>query len=193
MTLLIYFLLYLLLAFVWRTLLVYRKTGINPLTLSSADDAYGYVGRAFKVVIAASGLIVLLNAHPDLAGWLAPIPDLRVPGLEILGWCLLLASLVWVLIAQAQMGLSWRIGIDSENPTELVQKGLFSVSRNPIFLSMRVTLLGVCLVAPSAATLAVLIAGEILIQVQVRLEETHLADLHGEQYKTYQASVRRWL
>ena len=193
MELIIYFTLYLALAFVWRTLLIYRRSGINPLTLTSADDAYGYVGRAFKVVITLCALVVLLNGHPDSASWLAPIRNLEIRWFRFLGWCLLIASFIWVLVAQAQMGLSWRIGIDSSNRTELVQKGLFSVSRNPIFLSMRVTLLGFLLVAPSAATLAVLIAGEILVQVQVRLEETHLAQLHGDHYNAYRKSVRRWL
>jgi protein-S-isoprenylcysteine O-methyltransferase Ste14 len=58
------------------------------------------------------------------------------------------------------MGASWRIGIDSANATELVSKGLFSVSRNPIFLAIRLALLGFFLVAPNAATLAILAAAE---------------------------------
>jgi protein-S-isoprenylcysteine O-methyltransferase Ste14 len=31
------------------------------------------------------------------------------------------------------MDNSWRIGIDEENKTGLVTKGIFSISRNPIF------------------------------------------------------------
>jgi protein-S-isoprenylcysteine O-methyltransferase Ste14 len=91
------------------------------------------------------------------------------------------------------MGLSWRIGIDTAHATELVQHGLFGVSRNPIFLAMRLSLLGLLLVYPAAATLALLVAGEILIQVQVRLEEQHLLGLHGDAYRAYCARVRRWL
>jgi protein-S-isoprenylcysteine O-methyltransferase Ste14 len=74
-----------------------------------------------------------------------------------------------------------------------VQGGLFAISRNPIFLAMRVTLLGLFLVLPSAATLSLLVAGEILMQVQVRLEEEHLASLHGAEYAAYCHRVRRWL
>jgi protein-S-isoprenylcysteine O-methyltransferase Ste14 len=74
-----------------------------------------------------------------------------------------------------------------------VQSGLFRLLRNPIFLSMRVALLGLFMVVPTAATLAVLVAGEILVQVQVRLEEAHLSGMHCEQYEAYQATGRRCL
>ncbi len=193
MALIIYFAAYFALAFVWRTVLVYRRTGINPLVLSAADDAHGYVGRAFTFVIVGCAAVVILNANPEFACWLSPISFLVKPALNTAGWSVLIASLLWLLIAQAQMGASWRIGIDSTNRTTLIQEGLFRISRNPIFLSMRVTLLGLFLVVPSAATLALAVAGELLIQVQVRLEEAHLAAVHGEQYKYYQVSVRRWL
>lgn len=52
---------------------------------------------------------------------------------------------------------------------------------------------GAVLVATSAATLVLLVAGELLVQVQVRLEEQHLAGLHGERYAAYCKRVRRWL
>lgn len=190
-----FFLLYFLLAFVWRSWLVYRREGINPLVLPAADDAYGYVGRCFKLVIGASfALVLLLAASPAAPGWLGEWPALaRMRWLEIAGWVLLLLSLVWLLIAQMQMGSSWRIGIDEVHRTELVSRGLFALSRNPIFLAMRVNLLGLFCVFPAAATLAILVAGEILMQVQVRLEEQHLQALHGAAYEEYRARVRRWL
>ena len=106
---------------------------------------------------------------------------------------MLIASLIWLLIAQAQMGASWRIGIDDKRRTELVQHGLFSLSRNPIFLALRLNLVGLFLIFPSAVTSALLATSEILIQVQVRFEEQHLANLHGQVYEAYRAKVRRWL
>lgn len=45
MKLLVFSLFYLGLSFVWRSVVVYRKTGINPLVLPQRDDAYGYVRR----------------------------------------------------------------------------------------------------------------------------------------------------
>jgi protein-S-isoprenylcysteine O-methyltransferase Ste14 len=194
LALLAYFLAYFLLAFVWRSWMVYRRTGMNPVVLPGRDDAYGYVGRAFKlVVLAVAGVVVTQAAAPAAMQGLGPMAGLQRAGVAAVGWGLLLASLLWMLVAQAQMGKSWRIGIDENHQTDLVRTGLFAVSRNPIFLAMRVNLLGLFLVLPNAATLGLLVGGELLMQVQVRLEEAHLAGLHGLAYEQYRSTVRRWL
>jgi protein-S-isoprenylcysteine O-methyltransferase Ste14 len=88
---------------------------------------------------------------------------------------------------------SWRIGIDEEVKTELVRRGVFRLSRNPIFLGMRIMLIGFFLALPNAVTLAMLLVGDALMQIQVRLEEEHLARMHGENYREYQRKTRRWL
>jgi protein-S-isoprenylcysteine O-methyltransferase Ste14 len=192
--LLIYCIVVFIFAFALRSLLVYHRSGVNPLVLPSTDDAYGYVALAFKVVIVGIGVVVIgLAIWPDSQNYFGRWTALSSPALAYVGWALLIASLIWLLIAQAQMGASWRIGIDDKRRTELVQHGLFSLSRNPIFLALRLHLVGLFLVFPSAVTSALLAAGEILIQVQVRLEEQHLANLHGAAYEAYRAKVRRWL
>lgn len=190
----VYFFAYFLLAFVWRSVLVYRRTGINPVVLPSSADAYGYVGRAFKFLMIAAALLVCTLAFAPISdAWFGPYEPLRHSMVATLGWGLLIVSLLWMLVAQAQMGASWRIGIDAARRTELVQRGLFTVSRNPIFLAMRINLFGLLLVFPSAVTLAIFVAGEVLMQVQVRLEEQHLRSLHGDLYQRYASKVRRWI
>jgi protein-S-isoprenylcysteine O-methyltransferase Ste14 len=194
MALLLYFIVYLLLAFVWRSLLVYKRSGQNPLVLPTRDDAYGYVGRAFKILIILVAAIVAINATaPNWMSLLGSLQLLQNSLFKQVGWALLAVSLLFLLVAQAQMGNSWRIGIDENNRTELVSKGLFSFSRNPIYLSMRINLIGLFLVLPNAVTLALVAVGEVLMQVQVRLEEAHLHSLHGAKYMEYRSSVRRWL
>ena len=112
---------------------------------------------------------------------------------RLTGIVLLLLSLVWTVIAQGQMGESWRIGIDQSHRTNLVQSGVFSLSRNPIFLGMMLTLFGLFLVIPNALTLLTLGLGVVLIQIQVRLEEEFLARTHGDEYILYRIRVRRWI
>jgi protein-S-isoprenylcysteine O-methyltransferase Ste14 len=194
MKLLVFALLYALLAFGWRSWRVYRQSGQRVWVLHSDDSAHGYVGRAFKVVMVALLMVVLWQAV-DPAGFAAMGTMAGSASAVMLGvgWLLLVASLLGAMVAQAHMGLSWRIGIDETQGTALVTTGLFAHSRNPVFLFMRLGLLGFWLVLPHAATLAVLIAGELLMQVQVRLEEHHLRTSHGDDYAGYVARVRRWL
>lgn len=91
------------------------------------------------------------------------------------------------------MGASWRIGIDTTNKAQLVETGVFGISRNPIFLGIMVTLAGLFLVIPNAITLLIFVLGVILINIQVRLEEEYLKTTHGDEYITYTQRVRRWL
>lgn len=192
--LLVYFVVYFLLGTVGRAVLVYRRTGINPLVAPVGDDAYAYVSRAFRFIgVGCAAVAAALAFLPTAPVWLGAYPPLQLHAIAWIGWALLIASLLWVVLAQAQMGASWRIGIDTQHRTELVQTGLFSLSRNPIYLALRVSLLGLFFVFPSAATLALFVATEILIQVLVRLEEQHMTQLHPDVFPAYCSRVRRWL
>jgi protein-S-isoprenylcysteine O-methyltransferase Ste14 len=192
--LLIYFLLFFGLAMILPTYRTWKSTGVNPYKLGSSDSAHDYIGNVFRVVLIACFLVVILFAFfPNVYQLLLPIPYVANNILIIVGEALLLIALVWVLIAQNHMQKSWRIGIDEDVKTELVQNGLFKISRNPIFLGMRLMLLGIFLIIPNAATLVILITGELLIQIQVRLEEEFLTRTHGESYLAYQKQVRRWI
>ena len=125
--------------------------------------------------------------------YLLPAHFLIQPSIQGIGVVLCIISLVWTVIAQWQMGKSWRIGIDQKHKTELKTSGLFAVSRNPIFLGMIITLAGCFLVLPNAVTLLVAAAGYLLIQIQIRLEEEFLSHSHGLEYKQYMQTVRRIL
>ena len=124
---------------------------------------------------------------------LAPIEWLNHPALIWIGVGLLIIALLWILLAQSNMGRSWRIGVDQDVKTDLVQNGLFAISRNPIFLGMRIMLIGFFLVLPNAVTFAIWLLGDSLMQIQVRLEEAHLRQIHGDAYNAYARRVRRWL
>jgi protein-S-isoprenylcysteine O-methyltransferase Ste14 len=95
--------------------------------------------------------------------------------------------------AQETMGRSWRIGVDTSVRTDLVIHGVFAISRNPVFLGMRIVLLGLFLILPNALSLLILVLADTLMQVQVRLEEQHLLALHGDAYREYGRRTRRWI
>jgi protein-S-isoprenylcysteine O-methyltransferase Ste14 len=108
------------------------------------------------------------------------------------GLFLLIFALIWTIIAQGHMQNSWRIGIDTVTKTDLITSGLFAFSRNPIFLGMLLSLLGLFLSTPNIYTLVFLIVGYILIQVQIRLEEEFLRSQRGQAYDVYVSEVGRF-
>ena len=124
---------------------------------------------------------------PD-ALWVHPVP---VPVFAT-GAGLYFVGLAIVIEAQRTMGRSWRIGIDDKHKTQLVTHGIFRFSRNPIFLGMRLNLLGLFLVLPNAVTLTLWLLGDVTIHAQIFLEEQHLNQQHGTIYQSYQAMTPRY-
>ena len=190
----IYLLAYVSAAFFLRSFVVWKKTGVNPVVFKGSDSAHDFIGRVFKALFAVIVAIVIIHAFiPNVYQYLMPIHWLERTWIRSTGIVLLFLSLAWTVLAQAQMGNSWRIGIDAEHKTELVQSGLFRLSRNPIFLGMMVTLTGLFMVIPNVGTLIALLVGIILIGIQVRLEEEYLTQVHGDKYIEFRRNVRRWI
>ncbi len=188
----LYLLLYLLVAFVLPSYRTYRQTGINPLVFGRSDSAHDYTGYIMKLLVAGLGATVLLYAFGGRwYSYLTPIPYLDHRPLQIAGLVIIHTALIWVSIAQYQMRTSWRIGIDERHRTALVTTGVFSLSRNPVFLGMLLSVWGLLLIIPSAAMLVISVTTWVVIQIQIRLEEEFLARQHGDVYRQYKDTVRR--
>ena len=189
-----YLVTYFLVVFVLPTYRVRKRTGINPVTFSRTESAHDLIGTFFKLIMAGLAAVVVISTFfPQLDHYLLPVFWLNGPITRYIGVGLLLIALVWIIVAQLQMGDSWRIGIDEKKATGLVRSGVFGFSRNPIFLGMLASLLGFFLALPNAFTLLFLTLGWVLIQIQVRLEEEWLRRIHGDAYSEYERNVRRWL
>lgn len=188
----IYFIIYFGVAFVLKSVVVAKRIGKNPLVLPKDNSAYGLIGLYFKLTFIAMFIYVLAYAFfPTWHDNFLPIVQFNNQTVKYIGLTLLFISLVWTVIAQGHMKNSWRIGIDTDTKTELVTSGLFSVSRNPIFFGMILSLVGLFFTTPNTLTLIFLILGYVLIQIQIRLEEEFLTKEHGQAYIGYKQKVRR--
>ena len=194
MLLFIFFIIYFLFVFVIRSILLKNKTGINPLTFNKTDDAHGFNGKVFTVITFMELVVVGIYAFKiEWYKYLLPFWYIENEILSIIGWGFLIISLIIVWIAQSHMANSWRIGIDEKNKTKLVTKGLFSISRNPIFLGIMLANIGLFLIIPNAFTLLIISLSTISINTQIRLEEDFLKLEFGNDYLKYSKKVRRWI
>jgi protein-S-isoprenylcysteine O-methyltransferase Ste14 len=190
----LYLLAFFVIAFLWRSYLVWKRTGINPYAIGRGNKAVDFIEHIYPFPLILILLATLtFSFAPAIYQYATPIDWLESIYVQALGLVLMGFALIWTAMAQMQMGSSWRIGIDAENRTELVETGLFGVSRNPIFLGMRSALIGFFLALPSAVTLAAVVLADVLMQIQVRLEEQFLADRHGDKYTEFCGRVRRWI
>ena len=76
----------------------------------------------------------------------------------------------------------------------LVAAGVFRITRNPIYLSMAVLILGIAVIARSGWHLAMLGLFVLVIdRTQIRREERYLEERFGPAYREYARRVRRWI
>ncbi|MCR9251003.1 MAG: isoprenylcysteine carboxylmethyltransferase family protein [bacterium] len=187
-------LLYLLLVFVLRSVILWKQTGVNPFVFGNTERAHDYIGRVYKVMVFGTWISIgFYSFLPTLYSILVPIDYLEVEWLKVSGISLLAISFLWTSIAQYQMSKSWRIGIDYEEKTDLVSSGLFKYSRNPIFLGVLISYLGTFLIIPNILSFSIFLVTFVTIQTQVRLEEEYLENVQGQEYINYKKKVNRWL
>lgn len=104
---------------------------------------------------------------------------------KLIGVALVCLGLAIFAMAYVSFGDSWRVGFDVKNPGELVTNGIFSISRNPIYLSLDLWFIGIFLIN---GTLIFLIFGALAVAAmhwQIRQEEAFLSNLYGQPYQDY--------
>lgn len=102
-------------------------------------------------------------------------------------------GIVVFVIASRQMKSSWRAGVDSQSSDALIHSGLFSVSRNPVYLSMFLFLAGTVLVIGTFPILGYAVIGAGLIHFQVRQEEKAMRQRFPDAYDSYCSETPRYL
>lgn len=81
-----------------------------------------------------------------------------------------------------------------ESSSYLVSRGVFGVSRNPIYLGFVLLLIGVAWLLMNLAAVFWIVAFVLyMTRFQIQPEERHMKEKFAEEFDSYSASVRRWL
>lgn len=123
-----------------------------------------------------------------------PFPNqFRIPTI-IIGVLFILVGLVVIVLARREMA-NYGQRTDPGHPTtQVVTSGVFSISRNPLYLGVTGLLIGIAFAFRltwlfTLIPLALIACHYILIAP----EEKYLTAKFGDQYRSYTARVHRWL
>lgn len=112
--------------------------------------------------------------------------------LQTAGGIVILAALIILLLTLLHFHDSLRFGLDEKNQGQLITKGIFSVSRNPFFLSIILYFLGLALMHPSLFFILMALLTVISIHFFILKEEKFLLKFYGEAYRKYRKKVGRY-
>ena len=102
-------------------------------------------------------------------------------------------GVAFFITAMLTMADSWRAGIPDSDKTAFVQKGIYSISRNPAFLGFDLMYIGLLMAFPNMIHLLFVIFPIVMLHLQVRQEEEFLRKTFGAEYEKYCRKVRRYI
>lgn len=176
--------------FGWRTLRQIQTTGSSGFQgISGRIGSVEWIGGVLFVVGLVLGVVAPVAAYFAASLLFAPSlwQSVTATAIAVVG----ITGTTW---AQLAMGKSWRIGVNQNERTELIQNGPFALVRNPIFSFMILTSIGLTWLLPNWISLAATASVVIAIELQVRfVEEPYLRRVHGNSYDRYCEKAGRFL
>ena len=111
------------------------------------------------------------------------------------GLCLLLLGFNMVVAALSlkDLGDSWRVGVIQEQQTELIESGIYRLTRNPYFLAYLLMFAAYIVLLQNLVLLALSFIGFFMVHSMILKEEAYLKTTHGQAYRDYQRRTPRYL
>jgi len=114
---------------------------------------------------------------------------------EVLSWIgvgLMAAGTLVMILSFVHLGPALRVGLPDET-TALSTRGIYRISRNPMYLGAYVICLASCLYFPAIITVVLALLGMTIHHMIIIGEEEFLEKRFGEEYLTYKKKVRRYI
>ncbi len=173
-----FFILYLL----FKTLYFQRKYGVNPMAVLQGNMQEKLLWITLFLVF--SGYFFVASMGYSESAWSL--------GAVVVGFMIIILGFAFMVVSQFQMGKNWRMGLDSQGRIELVDTGVFALSRNPIYLGLLSQAFGFTLVFLSLYAVLLLIVLFLVLFLIVLQEEKFLFRIFGKRYYMYTRRVGRF-
>lgn len=157
------------------------------MTVHAISDTPGVMVRP-PLLYAGAFLAVLLLR------WLHPMPLLGHGGGLWLGIVLIVTSVSFGIWGKEKLAAAGTDVNPGKPTTAIVETGAYRWSRNPIYVALAVTYLGLTLAANTVWGLVLFVPLALVMHHGVILrEERYLEGKFGETYRGYRARVRRYV
>ncbi|MBE0647923.1 MAG: isoprenylcysteine carboxylmethyltransferase family protein [Bacteroidales bacterium] len=162
----------------------YRGKGIRFWGKPTIDYGYFLTG---KISLFTSWALLLVKAIMPEWNW--------NPVSEGMAWFAAVINLIGTLImviAFVNLGTSLRVGLP-ESATTLKTKGIYGISRNPIYLGVFLICISSCLFFPNPVNILLALYGMMMHNKIILGEEKFLAGRFGKEWEDYTKKVRRYI
>lgn len=112
---------------------------------------------------------------------------------KIVGAILISLAFIFWTVTLVHFKTSLRMGLNENNRGKLITTGIFSLSRNPFFLSLDLYFCGVALIFPTVFIIGFTVTAIVGIHFFILKEERFLLNNYGEDYKKYQKNTSRYI
>ena len=138
--------------------------------------------------------LFMLGIFTFIVSVLFPSTKIIIFPYTLAGWAIVLIGFMAVFYILSHFK-SWHTSTNPiDKPSEFIVDGLFSLTRNPLYVTYVTILVGCALAFGSWITfIAPPLCFFVISRLIIPIEEKIMERQFGERYKQYKKSVRRWL
>lgn len=171
-------------------------TGINPIVVGRGKGPWRVVeilSLGALVLWLVEVVLHALHSRFDISPELLGFDFLNERPVKLLGFLVAGLGLITLVLAFFSFGDSWRIGIDRRTAGKLVTGGIFSITRNPIYVAFDLLFAGIFLLNGTWFFLIFGLLAAVAIHFQILREEEYLRTSYGESFRAYSERTPRYL
>ena len=175
---------------VGKSIIFRLQRKVNPFQFLRNGIWEAFLWLSMYSILAFYGVLIIFTAIGRSFG--ATLPFLAHNMIYFMGLALTVVGAVIMIAAQHQMAEHWRMGNDHAGKSELLAHGLFSVTRNPVYVGVLLLALGVSLLLQLLFGFILFVILWLLLRGIVRTEEEFLEEKFGMRYEQYKQKAGRF-
>jgi len=173
-----------------------HKYKTNALSIIRNKGIHRSLGIIVVTIINIWVAILLVYIlHPEIEFLPFPLGLVLVDTtpVKVVGILLISIGLAIYIAACIALSNAWRIGYDHEIKGDLITKGIYSASRNPMYLFYGLYFVGTFMINGALIFLLLAVLLIIALHYLIIQEEKQLYVAHGESFRSYACRTNRYL